>query len=110
MGAALVFPAPRAARASRETTPGAARASTALGEDRRRAARRASTCELGHQLSESDGLEFWSCINEGANAKLPADVLDLDDDSNLTEALPLDIDGAARVQGASVDMGAHEAL
>jgi hypothetical protein len=55
-------------------------------------------------------LEFWPCINEGANAELPADVPDLDDDSNLTEALPLDIDGAARVQGASVDMGAHEAL
>jgi hypothetical protein len=50
------------------------------------------------------------CINKGANAELPADVLDLDDDSNVSEAVPLDIDGVARIQGATVDMGAHETL
>lgn len=49
------------------------------------------------------------CINTGATADLPRDVLDLDGDNDTTEALPLDIDGAPRVRGSSVDMGAHEA-
>lgn len=48
------------------------------------------------------------CIDHGANADLPVDALDLDGDGNLTEPLPLDIDGLARVQNVTVDIGAHE--
>jgi len=48
------------------------------------------------------------CINMGSDALLPADVADLDDDGNVTEPLPLDLDGNPRVSGSFVDMGAYE--
>ncbi len=48
--------------------------------------------------------------NAGNNAIIPADDLDLDDDSNTTEAVPFDQRGAGfpRVRGATVDIGAIE--
>lgn len=48
------------------------------------------------------------CLNAGDNALLPADMLDLDQDGDLIEALPVDIDDRNRVLGAAVDLGAWE--
>jgi len=48
------------------------------------------------------------CVNAGNNADLAADVLDLDADGNATETVPLDVGGVSRVEGGTVDMGAHE--
>jgi large repetitive protein len=44
----------------------------------------------------------------GSNADLPADTYDLDSDTNVAEALPVDALGASRVSGAAVDIGAVE--
>ena len=51
-----------------------------------------------------------SCIDEGDKTRLPADTLDLDGDGNTSEALPVDLNGNARVLGLQVDMGAYEQL
>ncbi|MBN1612155.1 MAG: hypothetical protein JW940_36325 [Polyangiaceae bacterium] len=48
------------------------------------------------------------CVDHGDNAALPADSSDLDADGNLTEAIPLDLDGRPRVINDTVDMGAYE--
>ncbi|NCR23453.1 MAG: cadherin [Microcystis aeruginosa L111-01] len=47
-------------------------------------------------------------INAGSNASLPADARDLDGDSNISEAIPLDIARNPRVNGTNVDIGAFE--
>ena len=47
-------------------------------------------------------------IDTGQGGLLPADTEDLDSDGNTTEAVPLDIEGNARIQEAGVDMGAYE--
>ncbi|MFM6615756.1 MAG: beta strand repeat-containing protein, partial [Microcystis panniformis] len=47
-------------------------------------------------------------INAGNNGFIPADTRDLDGDSNITEAIPLDIARNPRVNGTNVDMGAYE--
>jgi hypothetical protein len=47
-------------------------------------------------------------INAGSNAALPADILDLDEDGNVAEPLPVDLDGEPRVEESQVDMGAYE--
>ncbi|NDJ52778.1 MAG: hypothetical protein GYB68_06800 [Chloroflexi bacterium] len=47
-------------------------------------------------------------IDAGNTALLPADSQDLDDDDNLSESIPFDRDGDARVQNGAVDMGAYE--
>ncbi len=51
-------------------------------------------------------------INTGNSALLPADIFDLDADSNVAEALPLDQRGIGfpRVQGEIADIGAVEVL
>jgi hypothetical protein len=49
------------------------------------------------------------CRNAGNNAALPSDIADLDGDSNVLEATPLDLDLAPRIQAGTVDMGAYEA-
>ncbi len=48
--------------------------------------------------------------NQGDSAALPADLADLDGDADVTEPTPLDRLGAARVSGASVDLGAYEVM
>jgi predicted outer membrane repeat protein len=48
------------------------------------------------------------CINDANNALLPKDAADLDGDGNTAELLPVDLDGAARIQQTIVDMGAYE--
>ena len=48
------------------------------------------------------------CIDNGSNALLPVDALDLDDDGDVFESLPLDFFGELRIGGVSVDIGAIE--
>jgi hypothetical protein len=48
------------------------------------------------------------CIDAGSTALLLADEADLDGDGDVAELVPFDLDGSARVAGASVDMGAYE--
>lgn len=47
-------------------------------------------------------------IDAGSAALLPADIHDLDQDGNTSEALPVDGRGAYRVLGSGVDIGAAE--
>ncbi|MDY0000919.1 MAG: right-handed parallel beta-helix repeat-containing protein, partial [Polyangia bacterium] len=49
------------------------------------------------------------CIDAGSTALLLPDEADLDGDQNVTEPIPFDLDGGARLAGAAVDMGAYEA-
>jgi predicted outer membrane repeat protein len=47
-------------------------------------------------------------LDSGNNSLLPPDLLDLDNDGNLSEPLPLDLSGFARLHNAIVDLGAYE--
>ena len=49
-------------------------------------------------------------IGAGDASKLPADSFDIDGDSNIAEALPLDANRRARVLGGALDIGAAEAI
>jgi hypothetical protein len=49
-----------------------------------------------------------SCIDEGDKTRLPADTLDIDGDGNISEALPVDLNGNPRLLDLQVDMGAYE--
>jgi len=48
------------------------------------------------------------CINTGSNTYIPTDVLDVDDDADMTEKIDIDIQGALREMDAITDMGAYE--
>ncbi|MCK4342170.1 MAG: hypothetical protein KAY37_10670 [Phycisphaerae bacterium] len=49
-------------------------------------------------------------VNAGSDAALPSDVLDLDQDSDTQEPLPVDLDWDERIVGARVDQGSYECL
>jgi len=48
------------------------------------------------------------CINTGSNTYLPTDVLDVDDDGDVTEEIDIDRQGSFREMDGIVDMGATE--
>jgi hypothetical protein len=50
------------------------------------------------------------CIDKGDKTRLAADTFDLDGDGNISEALPVDLNGNSRILGLQVDMGACEQL
>lgn len=61
--------------------------------------------------NEDDDLRLKAsstAIDSGNNSALPQDSLDLDDDGDRSEAIPLDLAGGSRVQNGTVDMGAYE--
>ncbi len=62
------------------------------------------------QFADADGrLAAGSpCVDTGNLTLLPADVADLDGDSDTGEPTPFDLDGNPRVVGGDVDMGAYE--
>ncbi len=49
-----------------------------------------------------------TAINMGSNALLPADIADLDNDADVSETLPYDLDDNPRIVNTTVDMGAYE--
>jgi hypothetical protein len=48
------------------------------------------------------------CIDGAANAHVPLDLADVDQDGDTAEPLPLDFDGNPRIRDARVDMGVFE--
>ncbi|MCH8218147.1 MAG: right-handed parallel beta-helix repeat-containing protein [Planctomycetes bacterium] len=48
------------------------------------------------------------CVDSGSNGLLPADDCDIDEDGNIAETLPIDLNGDPRIQGGRVDMGCYE--
>lgn len=49
-----------------------------------------------------------ACKDAGDDSALPNDLLDLDNDSNTGESVPIDLDGDTRIADGDVDMGAYE--
>ena len=72
------------------------------------------TDELGPDgvagTGEEDYTLKWvsACISLGSPSEVPGDVLDADGDGDTSEPLPIDLAGAARVQGDAPDAGAFE--
>lgn len=62
-------------------------------------------------ISEANTLKLAPCsaaIDQGDNGSLPADEWDLNNNSNTTEALPVDMANNNRIFNATVDIGAYE--
>lgn len=49
------------------------------------------------------------CINRADSTLLGLDTMDLDNDGNTSETVPVDLDGVNRVRAGQLDMGAYEA-
>ncbi len=49
-------------------------------------------------------------INAGSNELLPADRFDFDHDGDMTEPVPIDLAGTARISDGTVDIGARESV
>lgn len=47
-------------------------------------------------------------VDAGDFARLPFDATDVDDDGNVLERIPIDLDGTTRLLGAALDLGAWE--
>jgi hypothetical protein len=61
--------------------------------------------------TEDDNLRLGPdsrCMDRGDSGSLPQDFADLDNDGNLQEPLPLDLDGRERIIGPGADLGAYE--
>ncbi len=64
---------------------------------------------IDYQISSSS-----PCVDSGSNGALPADIDDLDEDGDVDESLPFDLNAGERVvdgdgySGAVVDMGSYE--
>ncbi len=61
--------------------------------------------------TEDDDLHLSTkspAIDAGDSGLLTPDFTDLDQDGNTTEPVPIDIDGAARISGLTIDIGAYE--
>ncbi len=61
--------------------------------------------------TEDDSLRltFGSpCIGAGSNAAVPSDAADVDEDGNVLEPVPIDLDGQPRFGECVVEMGAYE--
>jgi hypothetical protein len=48
------------------------------------------------------------CINSGDNKAVQTDIFDLDEDGDVNEPIPIDLDGKPRILNGTVDIGAYE--
>jgi len=65
----------------------------------------------GQVGTEDDNLRLSigsPCINSGRNEALLLDIMDLDEDDDVNEPIPFDLDGKPRIQNGIVDIGAYE--
>ncbi len=77
--------------------------------DLRRSGRQPEVGSAPHpQRSGASARARFAQHRRGKRGALPLDTLDFDDDADVTEPLPLDLLGGARVRGSAVDMGAYE--
>jgi predicted outer membrane repeat protein len=48
------------------------------------------------------------CIDAGNNSAISTDEFDLDDDGDIEETIPLDVEGKSRILNGNIDIGAYE--
>ncbi|MGB0716229.1 MAG: right-handed parallel beta-helix repeat-containing protein [Phycisphaerae bacterium] len=76
----------------------------------------AGTADDDYRLSAISNVDVSPCVDAGNDSTIPADTIDADDDGDVDEPLPLDVNGNARQVallpgtpiGQSVDIGAYE--